>query len=627
MLTTEKLMAMPAEKRATAILKEKIKCYRDPKYLIETYFSVDAGGKRIPFVLYPHQLDALDAYIKFPNNITMKTRQMGFTTFTAAFICCMIINNNAFKVLIISKEMNSSKDFVKTIKDILYHARLATRITDDDNSDSWLIPNYKEGYNNKESFYLENDSFVKAQGNTEDAGRGVSGLNLAVVDEVAFIDRKSPEKMSEIWAALGPALATVQGRTIMISTPFGSNGWYYDTYTNAKNMGFNVIDAHWTKHPIFNKGQYQWIFDDTHADGGYLKFYNETWPNTLFDREAGVYLEIPKESYGFIKDGKIRSPWYDFESKKLGPRKTACELDCTFVGTGGEVLDPNILREMKIHAESCEFKALDSSQGMMSFYREFKAPIPGRNYVVSADTATGDGSDYSSVTILDLDSLDICGSFKTQLLPKTFARVIYELAIRYNHAHVVIENAGGGGTTLQELKEMRYTNIYYSTLNKKDESIGVKKRKIGLWVSEEVRGKGGDQLEQYIRDKMITIPDDRYVEEFYNWIWDKDGRRRHAPGKHDDLIMSLQHAIYYHAYVYKRNKRNRSNFNNMFNVQKNGVDYYSPNGAGGMLFDANNFDMLQAKRNNGIDIIDNKKSFVKKKEDDGEQGGRFGMFI
>jgi len=610
MITLELLKDMSPQERGTAIFKEKIRCALDFKYLIETYFTVDAGGTRRPFKLYPHQRIALKAYLKYPNNITMKTRQMGFTTFTSAFVAACMITSNNFKTLIISKEMTSSKDFLKNIKDILDNARKMTRLGDSDDSLSWLIPEYKEGYNNKESFELDNGSYVKAQGNTEDSGRGISGLHLAIVDEVAYIDRKSPNRMNEIWAAIGPALSTVQGKAIMISTPKGSSGWYYDTYTNAKSMGFNIIDAHWTVHPLFNKGQYQWITDESHPEGGYVKFYGDTWPDTLFDKDKGEYIEVKKDIYNFKKDGKIRSPWYDFESGKLGPQKTACELDCNFMGTGGEVFEADILRGMTTYANSMEFHKIISVLKFMDEYHEFEEPQEGHKYVISSDVATGDGSDTSTITVLNMNTLKIAGTFKANLLPNTFAAIIAAIGYRFYTAPVVVENAGGGGTTLQELKEISYPNIYYSTLNKKDETLGVKKRKIGLWVSEDVRKKGGDKLELMIRLGQLVIPCTRMVDEFYTWIWDKDGKRRHAPGKHDDLIMSLQHAVYYYTYVFRRHNRHRDTFINIF--ERQGANEYGQGsyaGSGIWANDRMSYNPFQSKKNNGFDIIDQKNSF------------------
>ena len=1065
-LTTEKLQAMKPEERNKAILLERIKCSTNLKYLIETYFTVDAGGSILPFILFPHQKRALNDYIKYPNNITMKTRQMGFTTFTASFIACMIVNNNNFKTLVISKEMTSAKKFLKTIKDVLDAARDLTRISGV-NSQSWLIPDYQEGYNNKESFILENKSLVEAQGNTEDSGRGFSALNLAVVDEVAAIDSRAVGRMEEIWGAMGPALSTVKGRSIMIScvtkdtfiftnkgiqqigdfiqnsdgvvkgykipeykvfghdgfrtgnlfknngfdktykietkyteleahenhklwaysngkydyfkvkelkegdwlnvkrgmeiwgnnddifdfkpskitkglanifypkeinenigyflglyisegnmtiknngggyiditcgdkeiteifdkiglrwttkdnlhfricsrnliefmqylgfkqekanfkeiplrllqcsrkvligllkglfdgdgginiknglnrvaytstseklinqiriilanigifsgkymwpkennkphldkkgymikanfdrytleltgifsdmfidkvgfrlerkkkilgiktikpflfeipngdeiieklykdgftgqglrnnngiridnkvitsnklnkifdllkdelfikkahdeflfddnscwipiinikenknytydislpeinndkwchsvihnllnssnTPKGSSGWYYNTYTNSKTMGFNIIDAHWSEHPMFSLGKYTWKIDATLPEGGYVYFYDETWPEKLFDKEQGIYIPIDKKTYKFIRDGNLRSPWYDFESAKLGPRKTACELDCSFIGTGGEVLSSEMLRNIKSHAQTCTYKKIISKNGLMKDYYEFIAPKQGEEYVIASDVMTGDGSDFSTITVLNLKTLDICGTYMGQPLPSALAKIVFELGIRFNTAWVVVENAGGGGTTLLDLKSMGYPKIYYSTLKKKDESSGLKKRKLGLWVSEDTRDKGGDKLEEYLIDHKLIIPDLRFSDEFYTWIWDKDGKRRHAPGKHDDMIMSLQWAVYFHAYVYKRNERNRNNFSSIFNIQRNGTFQ------GVAVQQEEEFNPFYAKRNNGRDIIDQKRNFYKQDEEKESMNKRRGLFL
>lgn len=1063
MLTTDYLSTLSGDELQKVILRERIKCATDYKYLIETYFTVDAGGKRQPFVLFPHQIKSLKAYIEYTNNITMKTRQMGYTTFTSAYVACELVNNSNYKALVISKEMKSSKAFLKNIKDILDEARNLTRISYAAKSPSWLIPEYKADYNNKESFHLENGSYVDAQGNTEDAGRGYSGLNLAIVDEVAFIDRKSPDRMNSIWAALGPALSTVKGKAIMIScvtkdtfvftdkgiqqiedfiqdddgtvkgyeipeykilghngfrkgnlfknngfgktyklktkyteleahenhniyaytdgkfqktqvknlkagdflnvkkgmniwgnnddvsdfkasfitrglankfepkiitpdlgyflglyisegnmsvkngggwvditcgdseittildkiglrwttrdslhyricsrnliefmqyigfkqekankkeipkrlmqcsrdvlvailqgifdgdggvdikngksriiigvtsgklisqirillgnlgilsyrylrpkennkphpdkngniikanfdtqvlelsawysqmfmdkvgfrlarkkklvgkridyrdsqplpngddiidelykcgfsgqglrklhgiridnsiitldkakkiisllseayrdkaksewlfeddsvwvpienieesedytydvslpdidgdkwchsvthsllnsynTPFGSNGWYYETYTNAKKMGFNIIDAHWTEHPMFSQGQYQWIKDDEHPDGGYIKFYEKEWPSQLFDRESGTYVDVSRETYNFIKDGKVRSPWYDFESNKLGPRKTACELDCSFIGTGGEVLDADMLRRLKIYAETVEYyKPYDAINnagvGFLNLYKEFHPYEEGHKYVIGGDSMTGDGSDYSTAVVLNMNTLKICGTIKLQCLPRTFGDILFELGKRFGGCHVVVENQGGGATALQRMKELNYHNIYYSTLNKKDETLGISKRKIGLWSSNDTRIKGGDKLEEYIRLNTIIVNCMDLVDELYNWIWDKDGKRRHAPGKHDDLIMALQWAVYYHYYVFRRRNRNREIFTQTFSRQINGVEDDR------MFKQDIEYKLYQAKRNNGRDIIDEKKNFIKKDDDDKRRG-------
>lgn len=558
-LTKEYLSTLSKEEKNEKILYEYIKCRTNIQYCIETYFTVMKGVQRVPFILFPHQVRLLHAYESYSNVISIKSRQLGFTTFTAIYIAHKLIFNNNFKVILVSKTQTDAKIFLKEIKDAIDLARDAY---------PWLVPNYLAGYNNKESFTLTTGSLVKAEAASDEAARGTSGASLLVCDEVASIDRRSPEKMSEIWASASPSLATTKGKAIMISTPRGQSGWYFETYTNASKMGFKVFEASWKEHPIYSQGMYQWVFEDAEKTKGHLKFLSEEWPESIFDKDTGSYIEVEKSKYPFNFDGKIRSPWYDMESNKLGIRKSACELDCQFIGTGGEVFEQDILQEMKHYAESCTFtNPFENLKGIYKNYREYFAPIEGHKYVLSADVATGDGSDHSAFTVIDMTLLQIVATYKEQLLSTTYSSIIARVGKRYFNCHLVVENAGGGETTLQELKRKNYPHIYYSTLNKKDPSTGVRKRKIGLWASESVRWQGGDRLEEVVRLKNLLIPDEYLISEFYTWIWDKDGKRRHAPEKNDDIIMALQHGMWYYHYVYQRSQKNRNTFQKTFEIR------------------------------------------------------------
>src|ERR1035437_6792799 len=152
-LTKKYLDTLNPERKREEIFFEYLKCKNDLRYCIETYFTVLSGTKRIPFILFPHQVDTLNAFEEFTNCISMKSRQMGLTTFTAAYLSTLVIFNNNHKCLIISKTLTDSKDFLKIVKDTLNDARA---------NYPWLIPNYQKGYDNKESFILTTGSSVKA---------------------------------------------------------------------------------------------------------------------------------------------------------------------------------------------------------------------------------------------------------------------------------------------------------------------------------------------------------------------------------------------------------------------------------------------------------------------------------
>ena len=315
---------------------------------------------------------------------------------------------------------------------------------------------------------------------------------------------------------------------------------------------------------------YQFIKKADHPEGGYIKFFKEnSWPDMT--KKENIKRYKPKNTYSFINDGRIRSPWYDFESRKLGGQKARCELDCAFAGTGGEVLDPGRIRDLEIMAKT-RAPINIPRRGLWKSYKVFFEAVKEyidleciencrkkHRYILVADTATGDGSDFSAFCVIDLDTMEVVATFKEQLDPKNYAHIIAEVAIQYNNALVIIEYQEGL-TTLLELKDViKYKNVFYSTLKKQDVTK-VQKRKVGFWQSESTRTLGGDKLEEVLNTGELKIYSMDIINELYTWIWDKRGRRNHAFEKHDDLLMSLTIGMFFIFYVLTKRDMNREFF-------------------------------------------------------------------
>ena len=67
------------------------------------------------------------------------------------------------------------------------------------------------------------------------SGYGIRGftVDLLIADEAAFI----PE---EVWTAVTPMLATTKGSIVLLSTPHGKGGYYYDCFSNPAFKSFHV---------------------------------------------------------------------------------------------------------------------------------------------------------------------------------------------------------------------------------------------------------------------------------------------------------------------------------------------------------------------------------------------------
>src|ERR687893_382421 len=79
----------------------------------------------------------------------------------------------------------------------------------------------------KLSLELENDSRIVTLPGTEKTIRGFSGAALLIVDEAARVD-------DELYYAVRPMLAVSGGALMMLSTPFGKRGVFYEEWIGGE---------------------------------------------------------------------------------------------------------------------------------------------------------------------------------------------------------------------------------------------------------------------------------------------------------------------------------------------------------------------------------------------------------
>lgn len=91
----------------------------------------------------------------------------------------------------------------------------------------------------KSQINLKNGSIIRCLPTGLD-GLGIRGftINLLIADEAAFIHK-------EVWPAVVPSLSTTGGKIILLSTPLGSTGYFYDCYhdDSFKTWHINAEDV------------------------------------------------------------------------------------------------------------------------------------------------------------------------------------------------------------------------------------------------------------------------------------------------------------------------------------------------------------------------------------------------
>ena len=452
------------------IRQEYVKCAQSPSHFMKKYCLIQHPQRgRIPFNLYPFQEKLIDLFKDNPYIIINKSRQLGISTLVAAYSLWMMLFHKDKNILCIATKQDTAKNMVTKVK-FMY-----------DNLPSWLTVEAEEY--NKLTLRLTNGSQIKAVSAAADAGRS-EVVSLLIVDEAAFI-----ENIANIWASAQQTLAT-GGRSIVLSTPYGTGNWFHKTWVAAENKDseFLPIRLPWWVHP---------------------------------ERDQA---------------------WRDRQNELLGdPRLATQECDSEFSTSGDIVFYSEWLEFIKETTimEPLERRGVDHNLWI------WETVDYSRDYMVVGDVARGDGKDFSTAHVIDVKSNYQVAEYRGQLPPKEFGYFLVGLATEYNNALLVVENSNVGWATLDAVIERGYRNLYYSLktdqLNAESYLRSYENSNDlvpGFTTSLKTRPLIINKFREFIGDKSVTIRSKRLLEEMKVFIW-KNGRPEAQHGYNDDLIMAF----------------------------------------------------------------------------------------
>ena len=333
---------------------------------------------------------------------------------------------------------------------------------------------------NRTSFELSNGSQIKASSTSADAGRS-EALSLLVIDEAAHV-----EGLDELWTGLYPTLST-GGRCIALSTPNGVGNWFHQTYTDSDTglNDFHPTSLPWSVHP---------------------------------DRDV---------------------EWFEKETRNMSRRQIAQELECNFNMSGETVLNPEDL-------ERIEIEDIQEPQYRTGFDRNlwiWETYNPEHSYLLVADVARGDGKDFSAFHIIDLHTLHQVAEYQGKANLDMYSNLLNTTGREYGDCMVVVENNNIGFASLEKLIELQYPNLYYSiksTHEYVDSYVAESKSNSvpGFTTSMKTRPLIVAKLEEFIRNKLITLRSARILNELKTFIWN-NGKAEAMRSYNDDLVMSL----------------------------------------------------------------------------------------
>ena len=122
-----------------------------------------------------------------------------------------------------------------------------------------------------------------------------------------------------------------------------------------------------------------------------------------------------------------------------------------------------------------------------------------------------------------------------------FAPLLYSIATEYNDALLVIENNSLGIGVLSSLQDLAYKNVYYSVTSTHEYVDEVAAQAVGavpgFTMSMKTRPLVISKLEEFVRNRLITINSARLFNEMKTFVW-HNGRPQAMRSYNDDLVIA-----------------------------------------------------------------------------------------
>jgi hypothetical protein len=234
--------------------------------------------------------------------------------------------------------------------------------------------------------------------------------------------------------------------------------------------------------------------------------------------------------------------WRDEQTKNLGVRESAQECDCDFSSSGNTVIKAEDISHYEELVKDPIEKRMAGKEYWIWEYAK-----SNKSYMITADVARGDGTDFNACQVIDIETLEQVAEYEGKMSTKEYGRFLVAIATEYNSALLAIENATYGWAVIQEVIDLGYDNLFYNSgdmlyvdvdAQMTNKINSQEKRSIpGVTTSSKSRPLIISKFELSMSQKEAKINSSRLVEQLKTFIW-KGSKAEAASGYNDDMIMS-----------------------------------------------------------------------------------------
>lgn len=550
------------EEEQQYVLNERLLCQIDFRYWLERYCLILTDEKRVePLRPWPSQ-EALLSTIAASEEIDpkirvilLKSRQIGGTAFSQAVVGHMMFLQPHTQGLVAADHPDVTLKLYQTL-DRIYG-----------NMPGWLKPGRDWNVKGTHMRFpvLDADIIYGAGNQKTTMGQGLN-VDICHLTEVSTWDQNMCQAID---ADLMPAFDSSRKHHSMMlleSTGAGAKGnWFHDQYQSAVegNSLFKPVFIAWYLRPGWR------------ASGEGMAFSPETQAMAArVQRETGLVLDREQLAWYQLKRRELESKdnlelfYQEFPSTVEEAFQTG--LRSVFPITLRSKLRDRVrnpvavyevnIRDKKLRAVDVASYIKDPTPGKadnkLLMWEEAK---PGYIYVIGVDASYGmTGKDAAAIEVLRVGNKwapdEQVAEFRGTISPLDLATPAFMLGNIYKDkmtglpAEIVVEiNPGSPGIVTQvELQRLGYIHFYVRrTPNRLDGSVS---RDYGWYTTRSSRPLFTEMGVDYLKKGDLLVNSAGFIEEMGAFVVGdlKNGQKRmeHAPGYHDDRIISLFMALY-----------------------------------------------------------------------------------
>jgi hypothetical protein len=421
-------------------------------------------------------------------NIVLKARQMGMTTWVAARFFLRTVSRPGTLTLQVAHTQEAAESIF----------RIVQRMWDELPEDMRKGALRRSLANVGQMVFPELGSEYRVASACDvGAGRGLSVQNLHC-SEVSRWPGNAAETLAGLRASLAP-----DGELVLESTPNGAYGAFYEEWCRGVDTcddGSALVrhflpwwmEAEYVKSPI--------------AAGA----MNEAELKLV--EQHGLSGEQIGYRRGLERDyGGLRSQEFAEDAETCFRATGSCFFSIDAIEQRMGTLEPTI------------------SQRRAGALMVWFPPSSGCKYIVAADSAGGGSEgDFAAVQVIDQDTGLQCAELQERLRPSELAKVAVELAKEYHGALIAVERNNHGAAVLAFLKTSEsYTNVYRQKGEEGWLTTAVSKPEMVAWL--------GTLLEMW----PVMFHSRRFLSECRTFVGGERGKTGAANGAHDDLVMAM----------------------------------------------------------------------------------------